>query len=158
MANKCLLLILIPLTLLVTSCWWSNKRDPAPQYIISGSKWRQIKLRAYNQSYSGGIYHDTIYQKASFDSVDYAQFSNNGTCLIGSGSSYIFYPSGALGSPPGQGGFVSYSFSKKGAVYIINTGIAIQRDTAYLASDTLRIHGAFDCDQFYYVTDAYYTR
>jgi len=159
MKNKYLLLILIPLMLPVASCWWfPNKRAPTPQYSISGSKWQEIKLRSYDQRYWGGIYHDTIYQRSSFDSLDYVQFSNNGTCLIGSGSSYIFYPSGAFGFPPGQGGLVPYSFSKKGSLYIIDTEIAIQRDTVYLASDTLRIHAVFDNDQFYNVTDAYYTR
>lgn len=148
----------IPLILLVTSCWWEQRRDPVPNYAISGKKWQEIKLRSYSLTYSGNIFHDTIYQRAAFDSLDFAQFNNYGSCWIGSGTSYIFYPSGALGSPPGQGGTAYFTFSKKGTVYIINTGVAIQRDTIYLKSDTLRIHAAFDNDQFYYVTDAYYTR
>jgi hypothetical protein len=159
MSNKYLRLILIALIPFITSCFWPNKRQPLPQYSISGNKWQQVKLRSYNLKYSGVIYDDTTYQRPAFDSLDFAQFNNNGTVIISSSSYHIFYPSGALGATPGEGASVSYGFSKVGTAYLIGTGTTLTRDTAYQTStDTLRIHSAFDNDQFYYVTDAYYTR
>ena len=114
-------------------------------------------MRSYNLKYSGVIYDDTTYQRSAFDSLDFAQFNNFGTVFISSGSNTIFYPSGALGATLGNRAFVVFGFSKVGTAYIISTGLT--RDTAYqVAPDTLRIHQALDNDQFYYVTEAYYTR
>ena len=156
MSRNYLRLILVALVPLMTSCF---KVKPLPQYPISGAKWYQVKLVSYNLSYNGSKSDDTIYQKSAFDTTeDFAQFFNSGECHVGSGSYHVFYPSGALGATPHSGGVIYWNFSKVGSVYVIGTGITLNRDTAYLKSDTLRIHQAFDNDQFYYVTDAYYTR
>ena len=133
----------------------------ASNYSIVG-KWQQTKLRAYTQSYSGSISHDTTYQKSSFEASNYAQFSNDGTCIIG-----LFYPPGSY-NPVSEVARVTaekYNYSPAGTRYVMTLPTTliypsgfITTDTASVNANTLLIHSVFDNHQDYTVSDSYYTR
>lgn len=155
MRHRYLTLFWIFLLVALVSCKKENK------YPIVG-KWQQIKLRVYSQSYSGVISHDTTYQVSSFNDSNYAQFNNDGTCVIG-----LFYPPGLydLRSSLVQIATEKYNYSAKGNGYIMtlptaltNPGGFIARDTASINGNTVLIHSTFDNHQFYNMSDAYYSK
>jgi hypothetical protein len=157
--NKYLSLILIIISVFITSCLKFGEHKPLPNYPISGKKWQQVKLRVYGVNNGGVVFKDTTYSRSAFDTIDYVQFNNSGYCTISSGSYYIFYPSGALGTPPGEGGMIGYSFAKNASGYIIYTGAPHHGGyTVYLQSDTLRIHAVSNNYLYDDMTDAYYIR
>jgi hypothetical protein len=130
-------------------------------YPIVG-KWQQTKLRTYTRSYSGSISHDTSYLKSSFDTSNYAQFNNDGTCVIG-----LFYPPGSY-NPVDEVARVStekYNYSPAGAKYVMTVPTTliypsgfITTDTASVNANTVLIHSVFDNHQDYAVSDSYYTK
>jgi len=148
------ILLLTGLVIALAACKKGN------DYPIVG-KWQQVKLRLYNQSYSGVISNDTTYQRSSFDSSNYAQFNNGGTCIIG-----LFYPTGmyyleSFAYIPTQ----KYNYARAGNKYVLtiptmvtNPGGFGTADTASVSGNTVLIRSTFDNHQFYYITEAYYTR
>jgi len=148
-------LILFFLLAGLISCKKDNK------YAIVG-KWQQIKLRTYNQSYSGVISHDTTYQASSFNDSNYAQFNNDGTCIIG-----LFYPPGLYDfrSSVAYIATEKYNYVPKGNKYIMTLPTTliypsgfISTDTASVNGNTVHIHSTFDNHQFYNMSDAYYSK
>ena len=131
------------------------------RYAIVG-KWQQVKLRTYTQSYAGVISNDTSYLSSSFNSSNYAQFNNDGTCIIG-----LFYI-------PGTEAFTSsfayiptqkYNYAKAGNKYVltipdaaINPGGFGSADTASVNGNTVLIHYVFDTHYNYAISDAYYSK
>jgi hypothetical protein len=83
MKHKYLLLIITGLTLGFVACKKENDKYP-----IVG-KWQQIKLRLYMLDSNNTILYDTTYLQP-FTSLDYAQFNNNGTAVIG--TDHYYYP------------------------------------------------------------------
>jgi hypothetical protein len=74
-AKHLLTLFIISMTAL-TAC---KKSVNAP---VIG-KWKEVKLRVYNQDKTtGAISSDTTYQASAFGKFDYAQFSINNTCIL----------------------------------------------------------------------------
>jgi hypothetical protein len=58
----------------------SCKKDA--NYSIAG-KWQEVKMTTYNQDLTtGAISGDTTYKAATFGIYDYAQFNNDGICVI----------------------------------------------------------------------------
>ncbi|MFI5162979.1 MAG: hypothetical protein ACHQHN_16985 [Sphingobacteriales bacterium] len=147
--------IIIGMALSVAAC---KKDYNAP---VEG-KWQQIKLRTYTKSYQGVISNDTTYQKSLFNSSNYAQFNNNGTCIIG-----IFYPPGSI-DPRSAAAYLStvrYNYSHVGNKYVLTTPATLtnpggfgEADTVSVNNNTLLIHYVFDGHVNYTISDAYYTR
>src|SRR5713226_5019036 len=109
MKQKNIVLVIMSLVLGLTAC------KKGSNYAIVG-KWQQIKLRTYTQSYSGVISHDTSYLSSSFKSSNYAQFNNDGTCVIG-----LYYPPGSI-SPISETAFPSiqdYNYAPAGSKYVM---------------------------------------
>jgi hypothetical protein len=158
MANRYLRILLILLLPFLTSCLWRVKRDPGPNYPISGAKWQQVKLRVYHKAYDGFIFTDTTYQRTAFDSLDYVQFFNNGSLKIASHVYYPFDASGRFSDPPTQYYSYVYNFVPLRSFYLVNlTGL--HADTVfYNGSDSLRIHSFYNNNLYYNEVDAYYTR
>jgi hypothetical protein len=150
------ILAFIVLITLSTACKKGN------DYPIVG-KWQQVKLRMYNQSYSGVISNDTTFQRSSFDSTNYAQFNNGGTCVIG-----LFYPYRCLNCYIAYIATEKYNYVPAGSKYVltipttpttvINPGGFVKTDTASVNGNTLLIHSTFDNHQFYAISDAYYSK
>ena len=153
--KACSAIVIISLAFAFVSC---KKEANAP---ILG-KWQQVKLRTYNQSYAGLISNDTSYLSPSFNSSNYAQFNNDGTCIIG-----LFYKPGNyyltqdFAYIPTQ----TYNYAKAGSKYVltvpnaaINPGGFISTDTASVDGNTVLIHSTFDNHQFYIISDAYYSK
>jgi len=130
-------------------------------YPIVG-KWQQIKLRTYTQSYSGVSSHDTTYLSSSFNNTNYAQFNDDGTCVIG-----LYYPPGSINlmSSVAYPSMQNYNYASVGFKYVmtypttlINPGGFITTDTASVNANTLLIHSVFDSHIEYTISDAYYTK
>lgn len=145
--------MVIGLVLSLAACKKGN------DYPIVG-KWQQVKLRMYNKSYSGVISNDTTFQRSSFDSLNYAQFNNGGTAIIG-----LFYPYPMYNLNIAFIGTEKYNYVKTGSKYVMtiptaatNPGGFITTDTASVNGNTVLIHSTFDNHQFYAVSDAYYTK
>ena len=146
--------LLIALAGALASC----KKD---KYPIVG-KWQQIKLRTYTQSYAGVISNDTTFQSASFNSSNYVQFNNDGTCIIG-----IFYPPGSI-DPRSTAAYAStakYDYAPTGNQYVMTQPTTliypsgfITTDTASLNNNTVLIHQVFNSHINYTVSDAYYSK
>ncbi|MGZ3891694.1 MAG: hypothetical protein ACXVIY_13985 [Mucilaginibacter sp.] len=149
------LLMLMGLLISMASCKKGN------DYPIVG-KWQQVKLRTYNQSYSGVISNDTTYQSSSFNISNYAQFNNDGTCVVG-----LFYPAGPIlyniltTNIPTQ----TYNYTRAGSKYVMTLPTTltypsgfITTDTASLNGNTVLIHGVLDNHQFYSIYDGYYSK
>lgn len=85
MKHKYPLLIITCLALCFTAC----KKDK--NYPIAG-KWQETKLRVYTQNSNGAILTDTTYLASTFSNLDYVQFNNNGTGVIGSSGWYYEMP------------------------------------------------------------------
>jgi hypothetical protein len=155
--SRILLILLLPF---LTSCWWwgARKRDPEPNYPISGAKWHEVKLWVYHKAYDGFIFADTTYQRAAFDTLDYVQFFNNGSLKIASHVYYPFDSSGKFSDPPAQ--YYSYTdnFVLWRSLYLVNRS-GLNADTVfYNGSDSLRIHSFYNNNLYYDEADAYYTR
>lgn len=149
------IIFIIALAAIMVSCKKENR------YVIVG-KWQQVKLRTYNRSYSGVISNDTSYLKASFDTSNYAQFNNDGTCIIG-----IFYKPGTyyLDNSFAYIATQKYNYAPAGNEYVltvpgavINPGGFITTDTASVSGNTVLIHSTFDNHQYYSISDAYYSK
>jgi len=149
------ILMLIGLVIGLASCKKENK------YPIVG-KWQQVKLRTYNQSYSGVISNDTTYQGSLFNVSNYAQFNNDGTCVIG-----LFYLPGPIEynilttNPATQ----KYNYAPAGSKYVMTLPTTltypsgfITTDTASFNGNTVLIHGVLDNHQFYSIYDSYYSK
>ena len=129
-------------------------------YPIVG-KWQQVKLHLYNQSYAGVISNDTAFQRSAFDSLNYAQFNNGGTCIIG-----LFYPYPMYDlNIAANIATVKYNYVRVGSKYVMtipttttNPGGFVTTDTASVNGNTLLIHSTFDNHQFYAISDSYYTK
>jgi len=130
-------------------------------YPIIG-KWQQVKLRTYTQSYAGVLSNDTSYLSSSFNSSNYAQFNNDGTCIIG-----LFYPPGiyyldnSIAYIPTQ----KYNYARAGSKYVLTIPKAVidpggfgSADTASVNGNTVLIHSVFDSHYNYTVADAYYSK
>jgi hypothetical protein len=125
-------------------------------------KWQQVKLRTYTQSYSGVISNDTTYLSPSFNSSNYAQLNNDGTCIVG-----LFYPPNIY-DPRDAIAHVStekYNYAPAGSRYVltipttlINPGGFITTDTASVNGNTILIHSVFNSHIDYTISDAYYSR
>lgn len=138
----------------LTSC----KKD---KYPIVG-KWQQVKLHTYTKSYSGVISNDTTYLRPSFNSSNYAQFNNDGTCIIG-----LFYPPGPYEYTALVANIATqkYNYIPAGNKYVltipttlINPGGFGEADTASMSGNTVLIHHVFDSHINYSISDDYYTR
>jgi hypothetical protein len=147
------IIMLMGLIATLASCKKENK------YPIVG-KWQQIKLHTYTQSYSGVVSNDTTYQESSFKSNNYAQFNNDGTCIIG-----IFYPPGFYYLNIAQASTQTYNYARVGSKYVMTQPIATTNpggftttDTASLNNNTLLIHAVFDNHQNLNISDSYYTK
>jgi hypothetical protein len=149
------IILIIALAVALTSCKKGN------DYPIVG-KWQQVKLRIYNQSYSGVISNDTTFQRSSFDSSNYAQFNNGGTCVVG-----LFYPAGPIlyniltTNIPTQ----TYNYARARSKYVLTLPTTltypsgfITTDTASLNGNTVLIHGVLDNHEFYSIYDSYYAK
>ncbi|MBS1530264.1 MAG: hypothetical protein JSU01_08150, partial [Bacteroidetes bacterium] len=136
-------LLILSLFILSSCC----KRDPGPNYPISGAKWQEVKLWIYHKTYHGLIFNDTTYTRSAFDFMDYVQFSNNGSVSRASHYSFSFH-----------GGGLNSSFTPWRSLYLIDyTGF--NADTVYYnGRDTLRIHSFQQSYPylFYDEMDAYY--
>ncbi|MBS1529491.1 MAG: hypothetical protein JSU01_04215 [Bacteroidetes bacterium] len=138
----------------VVSCKKENK------YPIVG-KWQQVKLRTYTQSYAGAISNDTTYLSSSFNGGNYAQFDNDGICVIG-----IFYPPGSI-DPRSEAAYPSttkYNYRQVGTKYVLTTTATLinpggfgEADTAFFNGAAVLIHRVFDSHINYTISDAYYT-
>ena len=130
-------------------------------YPIVG-KWQQVKLRTYIQSYSGAVSHDTTYLSSSFNNTNYAQFNNDGTCVIG-----LYYSPGSI-NPISEIAYPSiqnYNYAVYGSKYVMTIPTApnaatgfFPSDTASVSANTLLIHSVIDNHQDYTVLDSYYTK
>ncbi|MBS1503201.1 MAG: hypothetical protein JST32_14125 [Bacteroidetes bacterium] len=155
MNRKCLSIVVTCLLGILFSCQKENK------YPIVG-KWQQVKLRTYTQSYSGAISNDTTYQASSFKSGNYAQFNNDGTCVIG-----IFYPPGTYYTINSLA-YVStetYNYVPSGTRYVMTQPTTviypsgfITTDTASISGNILLIHNVFNSHANLQVSDSYYSR
>jgi len=85
MKEKYALLVIVYVIISFTAC----KKDK--NYPIAG-KWQETKLRVYTQNSSGVILSDTTYLGSNFSDLDYIQFNNNGTGVIGSSGWYYEMP------------------------------------------------------------------
>jgi hypothetical protein len=146
------ILLLIAFVAGLTSC----KKD---KYPIVG-KWQQVKLRTYNQSYSGVISNDTTFQRASFDSTNYAQFNNGGTCVIG-----LFYPYKCASCDFVYIATQKYNYVRVGSKYVMTIPTTLIYPSGFITTDTasvngnmVLIHSTFDNHQFYNISDAYYSK
>ncbi len=143
------IIVVISLVLGLAAC------KKGSNYPIVG-KWQQIKLRTYAQTFSGVIFNDTSILRSSFNSGNYAQFNNDGTCVIG------------LPYPPGYFNTENYNYVRAGSKYVltippsptavIDPGGFITTDTASINATTLLIHKVFNNHQDYIVSDSYYTK
>lgn len=147
------IITIIGLVLALAACKKGN------DYPIVG-KWQQVKLHMYNQSYSGVISNDTTFQRSSFDSLNYAQFNNGGTAIIG-----LFYPYPLYNLNIANVATEKYNYARVGSKYVMtipttttNPGGFIMADTASVNGNTLLIHSIFDNHQFYAISDSYYTK
>jgi hypothetical protein len=149
------IIIIIGLVLGLASCKKENK------YSIVG-KWQQVKLRTYNQSYSGVISNDTTFERSSFDNTNYAQFNNDGTCVIG-----LFYPPSPFEYSDIAANVATekFNYTPAGSKYVLTTPTTliypsgfITTDTASVNGNALLIHATFDNHQYYSISDNYYTR
>jgi len=147
------ILVFIVLITLLNACKKGN------DYPIVG-KWQQVKLRMYNKSYSGVISNDTTFQRASFDSLNYAQFNNGGTAIIG-----LFYPYPMYDLNIAFIATEKYNYVKAGSKYVMTLPTTttypsgfITTDTASVSGNMVLIHSTFDNHQFYAISDAYYTK
>ncbi|HVW12861.1 MAG TPA: hypothetical protein VHB54_03515 [Mucilaginibacter sp.] len=155
MNRKLLYAIFIGILWVIMSCKKENR------YPIVG-KWQQVKLRTYTQSYSGVISSDTTYQASSFKSSNYAQFNNDGTCIIG-----IFYPPGTYYTINSLA-YIStekYDYVPSGTKYVMTQPTTviypsgfITTDTASISGNTLLIHNVFNSHANLQVSDSYYSR
>lgn len=148
-----LVILIIVVTAALAACKKGN------DYPIVG-KWQQVKLRMYNQSYSGVISNDTTFQRASFDSLNYAQFNNGGTAIIG-----LFYPYPMYNLNIANITTEKYNYTRAGSKYVMTLPTTltypsgfITTDTASVSGNTVLIHSTFDNHQFYAVSDSYYTK
>jgi len=127
-------------------------------------KWQEVKVNAYNKSYSGTISNDTTYTSAAFDTTDYALFSAAGTCVL---SNHHVYPTTANIA----GGVInvvtkeSYTYTPVNSKYILALQTTLSSPSGFVTTDTLSrsgntilIHSVTDNHIDYTVSDAYYTR
>ncbi len=147
------MMVIIGLVLGLAAC------KKGSNYPIVG-KWQQTKLHMYNQSYSGVISNDTTFLSSSFDSTNYAQFNNNGTCVIG-----LFYPYKCLNCYVAYIATEKYNYVRAGSKYVMtipttltNPGGFGTADTASVNGNILLIHSVFDGHINYTISDAYYTK
>ncbi|MBS1527569.1 MAG: hypothetical protein JST19_18115 [Bacteroidetes bacterium] len=155
MDRKILYAVFIGIIWFIMSCKKEN------QYPIVG-KWQQVKLHTYTQSYSGVISGDTTYQASSFNSGNYAQFNNDGTCIVG-----IFYPPGTYYTI-NSAAYIStakYNYTPAGPKYVMTQPTTliypsgfITTDTASLDGNTVLIHAVFNSHANLQVSDSYYTK
>jgi hypothetical protein len=150
---------LLPLFLsILSSCWWGAKRDPKPNYPIAGAKWQEVKLSIYNKTYHCLIFHDTTYQRPAFDTLDFAQFFNNGTAYMASHYDYSLHDSMYNGDPSHPYFYDTRGFIPEGSLYIIGSP-GVRLDTVYYnGHDSLRIRSSRDNGMYYNEMDIYYAR
>jgi hypothetical protein len=148
------IIVVIGLVLGLAACKKGN------DYPIVG-KWQQVKLRTYNQSYSGVISNDTTFERSRFDSTNYAQFNNGGTAIIG-----LFYPYPLYDlNIAANVATVKFNYIRVGSRYVMtipttttNPGGFITADTASLSGNDVLIRSTFDNHQFYNIAEAYYSK
>ena len=156
------LFIIAILTISLTAC---KKDNGASQYPIVG-KWQQTKLRIFAQNSAGATIADTTYLQP-FTRYDYAEFKNDGTCVIGTDHYYYpnneGYPSNPQAIPPTR---ALWNYTVAGGNYVlspqsnlVNPGGFVSTDTVSTNSNTLLLHSVFfGHDGSKTVTDSYYIR
>ena len=112
----------------------------------------------YHKTYHGLIFNDTTYNRSAFDSLDYAQFFNDGNVKMASHYYYSLHDGMSNGDPSNLYFSDTRSFITWRSLYLINpTGF--DADTVYYnGRDSLRIHSFRNNGLFYDEMDAYYTR
>lgn len=82
-------------------------------------KWQETKLRLYGTDSTGALLYDTTYLEP-FTALDYIQFNNNDTCVVG--SDHYYYPN-KLGNPyhpqPIAPSTVVFSYTPVGQKFVL---------------------------------------
>lgn len=142
------------------------KKNTGNNYPIAG-KWQQTKLRILIQSSTGETMADTTYLQP-FTHFDYAEFKNDGTCVIGTDHYYYpnneGYPATPQAIPPNK---AIWNYKADGLNYVlspqnnlVNPGGFTSADTvSAINAHTLLLHAVFYSHSgSVTITDAYYTR
>ena len=129
-------------------------------------KWQEVKMRTYNQDLStGAISGDTTYQAATFGVYDYAQFNNDGICVI-SETGFI----GTAAQVVKVQDLQDYTYTKAGSGFVLVStanpsaisGEMTGHNVSSVSSNTLIIHsvtGYLNPSVAYKtISDSYYTK
>ncbi|MDB5134837.1 MAG: hypothetical protein JWP37_1440 [Mucilaginibacter sp.] len=167
MKHKYLILILAALATCFAGCKKSSGSENVGLPLIKG-KWQETKLRLYTQDSTSTILYDTTYLQP-FTNLDYAQFNNNGTCVIG--TDHYYYPNqpGEPKNPQKINAITAnWNYTAVGAKFVlsaqnnlVNPGGFDIRDTVSAPNpNTLLIRSVFysRVGNFKSISDSYYTR
>jgi hypothetical protein len=155
MKLKIRIAMIIGVVFCLVSCKTENK------YPIVGT-WGELKLRTYQQSYTGVITGDTTYVGPAFSHDDYAQFNINGNCTIQ--QYHHYYPTtleGLIDLENAAPTITQYDFGPFGSKYVldqvpVNYRGAATDTVSLIDGGGMLIHSTLDNQQYYIISDAYY--
>ena len=136
-------------------------------YSITG-KWQEVKVVTYNRdNTTGAISGNTTFPASTFGSFDYAQFNNNGTCVLS--ATGITYNS--LQQQTNVQVIQNYTYAKSGSGFALTpvpqnppiiSGIGVTYTVSDVLANTLIIHSVANylnpSVPYKTISDSYYNK
>lgn len=166
MKLKTLAVLGVALATVLVACVKEHQNTVPKQvlYPIAG-KWQETKIVTYLLDTNGAKLYDTTYLKP-FTSFDFAQFNNDGTCILSVDHYYYLNEPGMSNPTPVPVITTNFYYRSAGSKFILNPKVNATGPNGFTSADTvstpdphtLLIHTVgTTLGQYRYISDAYYT-